>query len=222
MPQDFGITQLNRTARPGFQKIGDCPPIRIFAIERRPDGHQTIIEMPMLRLDVLVRVCESGLEGTMPEKFTQQRIDAMKTSPEAFKAMSALQAFVEGSGLERSLLKLVEIRASQINGCALCLAMHTNDARQLGESDERMHLLNAWREAPVFSARERGALAWTEAVTLINENHVPDDVYDEARRQFSEKELVDLTAAVVAINGWNRAAIAFRAAPKVGGSKVAA
>ena len=87
----------------------------------------------------------------MPEKFTEQRIDAMKTSPGAFKAMSALQAFVEGSGLERSLLKLVEIRASQINGCALCLAMHTKDARQLGESDERMHLLNAWREAPVLA-----------------------------------------------------------------------
>ena len=137
----------------------------------------------------------------MPEKFTQQRIDAMKTSPGAFQAMSALQAYVEGSGLERSLLKLVEIRASQINGCALCLAMHTKDARQLGENEERMHLLNAWREAPVFSGRERAALAWTEAVTLISEKHVPDEVYDEARRQFSEKELVDLTAAVVAING---------------------
>jgi AhpD family alkylhydroperoxidase len=158
----------------------------------------------------------------MPEKFRQQRIDAMKTSPGAFKAMSALQAYVEGSGLERSLLKLVEIRASQINGCAFCLAMHTKDARKLGETDERMHLLNTWRETPIYSERERAGLAWTEAVTLISENHVPDEVYDEARRQFSEKELVDLTAAVVTINGWNRAAIAFRAAPEVTGSKVVA
>jgi AhpD family alkylhydroperoxidase len=158
----------------------------------------------------------------VPEKFTHQRIDAMKTSPGAFKAMSALQAYVESSGLERSLLKLVEIRASQINGCAFCLAMHTKDARKLGESDERMHLLNAWRETPIYSARERAALAWTEAVTLISDNHAPDEVYDEARRQFSEKEIVDLTAAVVAINGWNRAAIALRATPEVTGSKVAA
>ncbi|MGH6737755.1 MAG: carboxymuconolactone decarboxylase family protein, partial [Bradyrhizobium sp.] len=104
---------------------------------------------------------------------------------------------------------------SQINGCAYCLDMHTTEARKLGESDERMHLLNAWREAPVFSARERAALAWLEALTLITEGHVPDDVYAEARSQFSEKELVDLTAAAVAINTWNRLAIAFRAPPQV-------
>ena len=97
--------------------------------------------------------------------------------------------------------------------------MHTRGARKLGENDERMHLLNAWRETPIYSARERAALAWTEAVTLISENHVPDRVYVRARLQFSEKELVDLTAAVVAINGWNRAAIAFRAAAQVTGSK---
>jgi alkylhydroperoxidase family enzyme len=97
--------------------------------------------------------------------------------------------------------------------------MHTRGARKLGDNDERMHLLNAWRETPIYSARERAALAWTEAVTLISENHVPDRVYDRARLQFSEKELVDLTAAVVAINGWNRAAIAFRAAAQVTGSK---
>jgi AhpD family alkylhydroperoxidase len=158
----------------------------------------------------------------MQQKFTQQRLDAMKVSSGAFKAMSALQAYVDGSGLERPLLDLIKIRASQINGCAFCIAMHTKDARKLGESDERMHLLDAWREAPIYSARERAALAWTEAVTLISENHVPDHVYDEARQYFSEKEIVDLTAAVVAINGWNRAAIAFRSTPQVTSSKIAA
>ena len=100
--------------------------------------------------------------------------------------------------------------------------MHTNDARKHGENDERMHLLNAWREAPVYSARERAALVWTEAVTKISDNHVPDEVYDEARRHFSEKELVDLTAAVIAINAWNRAAIAFRPTPPLQSVKLAA
>src|SRR3954466_2583900 len=114
----------------------------------------------------------------------QQRLDAMKISPAAFKAMAGLQAYVDQSGLERSLLELVKVRASQINGCAYCLVMHTADARKHGENDERMHLLNAWREAPVFSERERAALAWVEAITLITEGHVSDDVYDQARRYF--------------------------------------
>ncbi len=158
----------------------------------------------------------------MQDKATQQRLDAVKASPGFYKAMSGLQAYVDSCGLEQPLLKLVEIRASQINGCAFCLAMHTKEARKLGESDERMHLLNAWREAPVFSARERAAMAWTEAVTLISAHHVPDDVYEEGRRHFSEKELVDLTAAVIAINGWNRGAIAFQATPQVTSRKIAA
>jgi AhpD family alkylhydroperoxidase len=158
----------------------------------------------------------------MQDKATQQRLDAAKTSPGLYKAMSTLQAYVDSCGLEPTLLDLVKIRASQINGCAFCLAMHTKDARRRGESDERMHLLNAWHEAPVFSARERAALAWTEALTLISERHVTDQIYDEARRQFSEKELVDLTAAVVAINGWNRGAIAFRTMPQLSSSKIAA
>jgi AhpD family alkylhydroperoxidase len=161
-------------------------------------------------------------EKIMPQKIAQQRLEAMKVAPGAFKAMSALQTYVDGSGLERPLIELVKIRASQINGCAFCLAMHTKDARKAGESDERMHLLAAWREAPIYSARERAALAWTEAVTLISEHHVPDEIYDEARRQFSEKELVDLTAAVVAINGWNRAAIAFQVTPQVESARIAA
>jgi len=152
----------------------------------------------------------------------QQRLDALKASPGAYKAMAGLQAYVDQTGLEKSLLELVKIRSSQINGCAFCLVMHTNDARKQGETDDRMHLLNAWREAPVFTERERAALRWTEAITLVTEGHVPDDVYEEARRHFSEKELVDLTAAIVTINGWNRISIAFRAVPQVKSKAAAA
>ena len=136
--------------------------------------------------------------------------------------MLGLQNYVDASGLDRKLVDLIKIRASQINGCAYCIVMHTNDARKHGESDEWMHLLNAWREAPIYRARERAALAWTEAVTNVSDGHVPDNVYDEARRHFSEKELVDLTAAVIAINDWNRAAIAFRATPQSMSAKIAA
>lgn len=158
----------------------------------------------------------------MQQSAPQQRLDVLKISPDAYKAMMALETYVDHSGLERSLIDLVKIRASQINGCAFCMAMHTRDARKHGESDERMHLLNAWREAPIYSDRERAALAWTEALTLVSRQHVPDEVYEEARRQFSEKELVDLTVAVVAINGWNRASIAFRVTPQVSGARSAA
>jgi AhpD family alkylhydroperoxidase len=152
----------------------------------------------------------------------QQRIDVTKVSPVAFKAVAALQAYVDQSGLDAKLRELIKIRASQINGCAYCLIMHTRDARKHGETDDRMHLLNAWREAPVFSARERAALAWTEALTLITQGHAPDAVYDEVRKQFSEKEVVDLTAAVCAINTWNRIAISFRATPQVDAKAAAA
>ena len=144
-----------------------------------------------------------------------QRLDPAKVGPAAYKALAALQAHVDSSGLDRRLLELVKIRVSQINGCAFCLAMPTRVARKLGETEDRMHLLDAWRESPGYSERERAALAWTEAVTLIREGRVPDDVYDLARRHFSEKELVDLTCAVVAINGWNRIAIPFRLVPQV-------
>ena len=152
----------------------------------------------------------------------QQRIDVTKVNPAAFKAVAALQTYVDQSGLDAKLRELIKIRASQINGCAYCLAMHTRDARKLGESDERMHLLDAWREAPIFTARERAALAWTEALTLVAQTHVPDDVYAEVRKQFSEKEIVDLTAAVAAINIWNRLAIALRATPQVESAQAAA
>ena len=152
----------------------------------------------------------------------QQRLNPMKAGADAYKALSQFQAYVEQCGLERSLLELVKVRASQINGCAYCLVMHTNDARKAGENDERMHLLDAWHEAPVFSERERAALGLVDAVTRIAETHVPDDVYETARKHFSEKELVDLTAAIAAINSWNRLAITFRAMPQLKTAKMAA
>jgi AhpD family alkylhydroperoxidase len=143
------------------------------------------------------------------------RLDANRWAPQGRQTMVALQAYVNGSGLESALLELVKIRASQINGCAFCLAMHLRDARKLGEREERLDLLPAWRESPVYTPRERAALAWTEAVTLIADGHVPDAVYDAALQEFGEKELVDLTYAVVVINGWNRLAIAFRKPPEI-------
>ncbi len=143
----------------------------------------------------------------------QSRLEAQKTSPAAYHAMLALEMFVRKSGLEPSLIELVKMRASQINGCAYCIDMHSKDARAAGESEQRLYALNAWRETPFFTDRERAALAWTEAVTLVAEGHVPDEVYEEARQHFAEEELVNLTMAVVTINGWNRLAIAFRAVP---------
>lgn len=152
----------------------------------------------------------------------QQRIDVARVSPAAYQAVSALQKYVDQSGLDAKLRELIKIRASQINGCAFCLAMHTHDARELGETDERMHLLNAWHEAPVYSERERAALGWIEAITLVTQGHVPDEAFETVREQFSEKEIVDLTAAAVAINTWNRIAIAFRIPPQVESSRAAA
>jgi len=127
--------------------------------------------------------------------------------------MLALEGYLDRCGLERSLTELVKLRASQINGCAYCIDMHTKDARAAGETEQRLYLLDAWRESPFYSPRERAALAWTESVTRVSETHVPDEVYDEARQRFSEKELVDLNWVVVAINAWNRLAIPFRTPP---------
>jgi AhpD family alkylhydroperoxidase len=126
------------------------------------------------------------------------------------RAMLKLQQEVASSGLEHSLLELVKTRASQINGCAYCIDMHTKDARAMGETEQRLYALSAWHEAPFYTARERAALAWTESVTRVADTHVPDDVYAEARAQFSEEELVALTFALVAINGWNRLCVSFR------------
>ncbi len=128
--------------------------------------------------------------------------------------MLDLEMYVrKSSHLEPSLLELIKMRASQINGCAYCIDMHSKDARAAGETEQRLYALNAWRETPFFTDRERAALAWTEAVTLVSDGHVPDEIYAEARERFTEEDLVNLTMAVVAINGWNRMAIAFRAVP---------
>jgi|SRR5665213_2709766 len=145
----------------------------------------------------------------------QPRIDYRKASPGALKAMLDIEAYLAKSGLERALVQLIKMRASQINGCAYCLDMHSKDARAGGETEQRLYALDGWRETPFYSARERAALAWTESLTLISKTHAPDDVYNEVRAQFKEAELMDLTLAIVAINGWNRIAIGFRA--EVGG-----
>jgi AhpD family alkylhydroperoxidase len=139
------------------------------------------------------------------------RLASEEVAPGAVKAMYGLETYVRHSGLETSLLELVRLRASQINGCAYCVDMHTKDALAEGESEQRLYAVAVWKEAPFFTPRERAALAWTEAVTLISRDQAPDDVYELARAHFSEKELVDLTMAIVAINGWNRLAIGFRA-----------
>ncbi len=140
-----------------------------------------------------------------------QRLDYKTASADAFKAMLQLEHRVHKSGLEPLLLELVKSRASQLNGCAWCLDMHSKDARALGETEQRLYLLAAWRDAPCYSERERAALAWTEALTqLASTADVPDEVYAQARRHFDEKQLVDLTLAIIAINGWNRLNVAFR------------
>lgn len=143
----------------------------------------------------------------------EPRIDYGTIAPGAMQAMRGLETYVRQCGLEASLLELVRLRASQLNGCAYCIDMHTKDARAAGESEQRLYALTAWRETPFYSERERAALAWTEAITLISWEHAPDEVYDLARAHFSEKELVDLTMAIITINGWNRLAIGFRTVP---------
>jgi len=143
------------------------------------------------------------------------RLNPPKVAPGAYKAMLGLETYVHGSGLEHSLIELVKMRASQINGCAFCLDMHSKDARKAGESEARLYLLPAWRESPLYSARERAALAWTESLTQVSEKGAPDDVYAGLAEHFSEKERVDLTLLIVAINGWNRLAIGFALQPAV-------
>ena len=148
------------------------------------------------------------------------RMNFYQAAPDAIRALTALENVIQSSGLEQSLIELVKTRASQINGCAFCINMHTLDARKRGETEQRLYLLDAWREAPVYSDRERAALAWTEAVTLISESRAPDDVYNEVRAHFSEAETANLTILIATINAWNRLAISFRAMPPV--AKVAA
>src|ERR1700742_2185518 len=143
------------------------------------------------------------------------RMNFYQAAPDTMKAMMALETQIQSSGLEQSLMELVKTRASQVNGCAFCINMHTQDARKHGETEQRLYLLNAWRESPVYTDRERAALAWTEAVTRISETHAPDDVYQEVRAQFSESDTVNLTMLIATINAWNRIAISFRSVPPV-------
>jgi AhpD family alkylhydroperoxidase len=149
-------------------------------------------------------VASSAVAGSHP-----QRIDYVRIAPDAYRAQLGLESYVRQSGLEESLMHLVKVRASYINGCAYCIDMHTKDARLAGETEQRLYAIPVWHETPFFTPRERAALAWAEAVTNIASG-VPDDLFALARAHFTEKELVDLTMVVVVINGWNRLSIAFR------------
>jgi AhpD family alkylhydroperoxidase len=141
------------------------------------------------------------------------RIDYQKFAHEALHSLLAIERYVASSGIDLKLLHLIKLRASQINGCAYCIDMHSKDARAAGETEQRLYELNAWRETPFYSERERAALEWTEALTLISQTHAPDDVFERVSAHFSEKEIVDLTYAIANINSLNRLAIAVRAVP---------
>lgn len=140
----------------------------------------------------------------------EQRLDYSKTSPDGIGILRQLEGYLKNAGLEPELVELVKLRASQINGCAYCIDMHTKDARSHGESEQRLYGVTAWRETPFYSERERAALAWTESVTRISADQVPEEIYQQVKQHFTERELVDLTLAVIAINSWNRLAISFR------------
>jgi len=148
-------------------------------------------------------------------KVRQKQQNIYKMIPQEIAALQSLSQAVAKSGLEPEILELVKLRASQLNGCAFCLQMHATDARKLHMSEEKLQLLAAWHEAPVYSERERAALAWTEAVTLIADTHAPDDLYADVRKDFSEAETVNLTMLIATINAWNRLAISFRSVPPV-------
>ena len=141
---------------------------------------------------------------------TEQRLSPAKISPDGYKTLVGVESYLNRSGLDHRLSLLVKMRASQINGCAYCLDMHSRDARRAGESEQRLYVLDAWHESSLYSPRERAALAWTEAVTKISDTHAPDEAYEALRQHFSEKEIVDLTIAIGMINLWNRLAISFR------------
>jgi AhpD family alkylhydroperoxidase len=140
----------------------------------------------------------------------KQRFNVAAAAPGAYKAMVGLETYLSNSSLEKKLFHLIKLRASQVNGCAYCIDMHWKDLRALGETEQRLYGLDAWRESPYYSDRERAALEWTEALTLLTQGHAPDDVYDRVRAQFSEQELSDLTVAIATINAWNRIAVSSR------------
>ncbi|HVZ79816.1 MAG TPA: carboxymuconolactone decarboxylase family protein [bacterium] len=143
----------------------------------------------------------------------KQRLDYFGTAPESYKAMKVFSDYLKTCGLEHPLLELIKIRASQMNGCAFCLDMHMKDARAAGETEERLYMLNAWRESGLYSDRERAALAWTEALTFLGESQASKDIYDEVAKHFSPKETADVTHAIAVINSWNRLMMAFRVPP---------
>ena len=149
----------------------------------------------------------------------QARLNMTQAAPEAAQAMRALSGYVKTSGLEPSLYELINMRVSQINGCAFCLAMHSSDARKHGETEARLHLLPAWRETPLYTERERAALAWAEALTRIGPEGVADELYEDTRRHFSEAEMVKLSLTITVINSWNRLMIGFRVPPQVAAPK---
>jgi alkylhydroperoxidase AhpD family core domain len=153
-----------------------------------------------------------GMKWRM-EDVMQPRLNFVKVAPTGYRVLHNLDDYVKSSGLEQSLLELVKVRVSQMNGCAYCIDMHTKDARGGGETEQRLYGLSAWRETSYYTDRERAALAWTEAVTKISETHVPDEIYTLVCQYFSEKEIVDLTLAIAVINNWNRIAISFRSVP---------
>jgi AhpD family alkylhydroperoxidase len=144
----------------------------------------------------------------------QKRINYKNAAPGVYKAMDALDRYLQESSLEKPLLFLVQLRASQINGCAYCVDSHWKDLRALGENEQRLYSLNTWRECPYYSERERAALEWTESVTLITNGHAPDDIFEETRKHFNEKEIADLTLAIATINAWNRLSISARLLPE--------
>ena len=143
----------------------------------------------------------------------QSRLEIQSVAPQAYRAMAALETYVRNSGLEEALILLLKLRVSQINGCSYCIDMHSKDARANGESEQRLYALSAWRETPFFTDRERSALDWAEALTLISVSQAPDNVYEQVRQRFTELELVNLTMAIVTINGWNRICVGFRKVP---------
>jgi AhpD family alkylhydroperoxidase len=202
-------TILTAQARSRFSDDIRRPPIWIvvsdhFIVSGRvdPDGDY---RLPPARLTA------ASPENAQRGGAMKPRMNFYQAAPETIKALSAVETQIVASGLEKSLIELVKTRASQINGCAFCINMHTQDARKLGETEQRLYLLSAWRESPLYTDRERAALAWTDAVTLIADTHAPDDVYEEMRAHFSEAEAVNLTMLIGAINAWNRIAISFRA-----------
>ena len=140
----------------------------------------------------------------------KQRINYSKSAPDAIKGLMEIENYVKESGLDLTIFELVKYRASQMNGCAYCMDMHTKDARAAGESEQRLYVLSAWREVDFYTEKEKSALAWTEALTLVSQNDVPNSLYEDLKHHFDEKEIIALTMAIISINGWNRLAIAFK------------